>query len=167
MDSILRGEAEYLDVHSNTPQYFLDSSFDSLEIIGHGIDITETKGIKELIERSGESLEMRCFTVDERSTYESGAQRIQYFAGRLAAKGAVLKALDKKNSENISWLDIEIKRLPTGGASVVLHGKCQQIAVGLGITQWFVSISHESYYAAASAIALGRYDKQTSLFSLR
>ncbi|MEM9903524.1 MAG: holo-ACP synthase [Cyanobacteria bacterium P01_D01_bin.44] len=167
MDSILRVEAGYLEVNNNIPQNLLNSKLDSLEVIGHGIDITETRGIKELIERFGESLEMRCFTVDERGTYESGAKRIEYFAGRLAAKEAVLKALGKKRSENASWLDIEIRRLPTGRPSVVLYGKCQQIAVGLGITKWLVSISHESSYAAASVIALGRYDKQSSLFSLR
>ena len=155
MDNILRVETGYLEVNSNTPQYFLNSRLNPLEIIGHGIEITETKVIKGLIEQSGESLEMRWFTVDERSTYKSGARRIEYLAGRLAAKGAVLKALGKKRGENAAWLDIEIKRLPTGEPSVVPHGKIQQLAAGLSITKWFVSISHESSYAAASVIALG------------
>ncbi|MEO1348585.1 MAG: holo-ACP synthase [Cyanobacteria bacterium J06635_15] len=167
MDSIWGAEAGYLEVNDSIPQNLLNSRLDSLEVIGHGIDITETKRIKELIERAEEFLEMRCFTVGERSAYESCTKRIEYFAGRLAAKGAVLKALGKERSENAAWLDIEIKRLSTGGPSVVLHGNYQQLAVGLGITKWLVSISHESSYAAAIAIALGRYDKQSSLFSLK
>ncbi|MFG6101416.1 holo-ACP synthase [Leptothoe sp. EHU-05/26/07-4] len=155
MDSILRVEAASLGSNSSPPQCSPNSRLDSLDIIGHGIGITETQGIKKLIERSEDSLEMRCFTVDERSTYKSGARRIEYFAGRLAAKGAVLEVLDQKRCEKTSWLDIEIKRLSMGGPSVMLYGKFQQIAVGLGITKWLVSISHESSYAAASAIALG------------
>jgi holo-[acyl-carrier protein] synthase len=97
---------------------------------------------------------MECFTATERSTPALGAKRIEYLAGRFAAKEAILKALGIGNNPNISKLDIEIQRLPSGEPSVILHGKCQEIAAKLGIMQWFLSISHTPSYAAASAIAL-------------
>ena len=144
-----------LEVDEKTPQGLPISESDSLKIIAHGIEIVETTCIKELIEQSGECFEMGCFTVGERNTYESGTKRIEYFAGRFAAKEAVLKALGKKRSEDTSWLDIEVKRLPTGKPSIVLHGQCREMAAKLGITKWLLSISHTASYAAASVLALG------------
>jgi holo-[acyl-carrier protein] synthase len=125
------------------------------QLIGHGIEIVETTRIQELVEQSGKQFEMECFTATERSTPALGAKRIEYLAGRFAAKEAILKALGIGNNPNISKLDIEIQRLPSGKPSVVLRGKCQEIAEELGIKQWLLSISHTSSYAAASAIALG------------
>ena len=125
------------------------------KIVGHGIDIVETRRIQELVERLGEHFEMECFTATERSMSALGAKRIEYLAGRFAAKEAVIKALGTGWSQGISRLEIEIQRLPSGEPSVVLHGECQEIAEELGITQWLLSISHTSSYAAASAIALG------------
>lgn len=122
--------------------------------VSHGIDIVETRRIQELIEQSEKQFEMECFTATERNTPPLGAKRIEYLAGRFAAKKAVLKALAIGNNPNISKLDIEIQRLPSGAPSVILYGKCQKIAAKLGITQWFLSISHTPSYAAASAIAL-------------
>jgi holo-[acyl-carrier protein] synthase len=126
-----------------------------MNIIGHGIDIIEIKDIRQLIERSGEHFEKRCFTETEYSNAGSDANRIQYLAGRFAAKEAVLKAIGTGWSQGISWTDIEIQRLPTGRPSVVLSGRCQEIATELGITMWLLSISHTPSYAVASAIAVG------------
>ncbi len=124
------------------------------KLIGHGIEIVETTHIRERLERSGEQFEMECFTAIERNTPPLGAKRIEYLAGRFAAKEAILKALGIGNNPNISKLDIEIQRLPSGEPSVILHGKCQDIATKFGITKWLLSISHTSSYATASAIAL-------------
>ena len=124
------------------------------KLIGHGIEIVETTRIRERLERSGEQFEMEYFTAIERNAPPLGAKRIEYLAGRFAAKEAILKALGIGNNPNISKLDIEIQRLPSGKPSVVLRGKCQEIAEELGIKQWLLSISHTSSYAAASAIAL-------------
>ena len=125
------------------------------KLIGHAIEIVEITRIRELLERSGEQFEMECFTATERTTPALGAKPIEYLAGRFAAKRAILKALGMERNQDISWLDIEIQRLKSGEPSVILHGKCQDIATELGIKQWLLSISHTSSYAAASAIALG------------
>jgi holo-[acyl-carrier protein] synthase len=112
------------------------------KLIGHGIEIVETTRIQELVEQSGKQFEMECFTATERSTPALGAKRIEYLAGRFAAKEAVIKVLGMAKNQDISWLDIEIQRLKSGEPSVVLHGKCQDIAEQLGITKWLLSISH-------------------------
>lgn len=132
------------------------SELANTKVVGHGIEIVETTRIQELVERSGEHFEMECFTAIERSTSALGAKRIEYLAGRFTAKEAVIKALGVQNNQSISRLDIEIQRLPTGEPSVVLYGKCQEIAAELGITKWLLSISHTSFYAAASAICVSQ-----------
>ncbi|MBW4677064.1 MAG: holo-ACP synthase [Desmonostoc geniculatum HA4340-LM1] len=126
-----------------------------LSIVGYGIDIVAIPHIKELIEQGSENFAIRCFTATESNTSITSVNRIQYLAGRFVAKEAVLKALGRASNQDCSWLDIEIQRLSTGEPSVVLYGKCQNLAATLGVEKWLVSISHTSSYAAASAIALG------------
>ncbi|MCT7983107.1 holo-ACP synthase [Laspinema sp. A4] len=134
-----------------------------MDIIGYGIDIVETKRIKKIIERFGSRFEARCFTGKECFTAECSMNRVQYFTGRFAAKEAVLKALGTGWTQGISWTDIEIERLSTGKPVVVLYGRCQEIAADLGVTTWFLSISHTDSYAVASAIALGSMLDQADL----
>ena len=49
--------------------------------------------------------------------------------------------------------DAEVMREPSGRPAVVLHGRCLEIARELSIDQWWVSISHISTHAIASAIS--------------
>ncbi|NEO31117.1 MAG: holo-[acyl-carrier-protein] synthase [Symploca sp. SIO3C6] len=144
-----------LEVDESALQGSPISESDSLKIIGHGLEIVETTYIKELVEQLGESFERRYFTVSECNAYESGDKRIQYLAGRFAAKKAILNTLGKEGGKDTSFLDIEVKRLPTGQPSVLLHGQCLEIATKFGITKWLLSISHTFSYAAASVFALG------------
>lgn len=126
-----------------------------MNIIGHGIDIVEVKGIKKLLQLPEEHFETRCFTSIERSKSSLGTNRIQYFAGRFAAKEAVFKALGTGWSQGTAWTDIEIQQLPSGQPSVVLYNRCKDIAAEMGINSWLLSISHTNSYATASAIAIG------------
>ena len=143
-----------LKIDRNPPQELLTSESDNPNIIGHGIEIVEISYIEELIEQSPKPFEMQYFTLRERDTARFTAHPIQYLAGRFVAKKAVFTALGQGWSQGISFLDIEVQRLPSGAPSVVLDGKCQKIAVTLGISKWLLSISHTSFYAIASAIAI-------------
>ena len=136
--------------HSN----FLAKSH--MNFIGHGIDIVEIERIKNLLEKLGSSYEIRCFTEIELITAKSNVNCIQFLAGRFAAKEAIIKALGTGWSQGIAPTDIEIQRLSTGQPSVILYGKCQEIASELGVVTWLLSISHTTSYAVASAIALGK-----------
>ena len=126
-----------------------------MNFIGHGIDIVEIERIKNLLEKLGSSYEIRCFTEIERITAKSNANRIHFLAGRFAAKEAIIKVLGTGWSQEIALTDIEIQRLSTGQPTIVLYGKCREIASELGILKWLLSISHTDLIAVASAIALG------------
>jgi holo-[acyl-carrier protein] synthase len=141
-------------VCGHTSQHSQTSNVET--IVGHAIEIVEVSRIKHLLEDSARNFESELFTAVERNTSRSDSNRIQYFAGRLAAKEAVLKVLGRGSHLDISRREIEVQRLATGEPCIILHHQCQEIAARLTITQWFLSISHVSSYAAASAIALSK-----------
>ena len=123
-----------------------------MPIVGHGIDIVETARIARLIADHGERFLCRCFTKPEQVYAAGHARRIELLAGRFAAKEAILKVLGTGWSNGIAWTDVEILRRPSGAPTVVMYGRCKQLAEELGIDQWWVSISHISTHATASAI---------------
>lgn len=116
----------------------------------HSLQVLEIQPFKDLLEQEGENLIQQHYTNIERSVSDTGKRRIQYLAGRWAAKKAIVNILGQDNRRSHFWLDIEILRLPTGQPSVRLLGQYQQEAIRLGIKKWLLSISHTSTYAVAS-----------------
>ncbi len=126
-----------------------------MNIIGHGIDIVEIRRIAGLIDRCTEDFLEATFSANERKEAESLETATAFFAGRFAAKEAVVKALGTGLFGDIAWTDVEILRQPTGAPNVCLFGGALAVAQSLGVTRWLVSISHDESHAVASAIALG------------
>jgi holo-[acyl-carrier protein] synthase len=126
-----------------------------MQILGHGIDIVETDRIDRMIEDHGDRFLERVFTAGERAYCDKGRDRVLHYAGRFAAKEAVLKALGTGWAEGIAWTDVEVVRLPSGPPQVELTGRALEIAQDRGISQWYLSISHIATHATASAIAEG------------
>jgi holo-[acyl-carrier protein] synthase len=126
-----------------------------MPILGHGIDIVETRRIADLLENHGERFLERCFTPAEREyCYRNTRRHIEHLAGRFAAKEAVLKVLGTGWRGGIAWTDIEILPEPSGQPKIRLSGECLKIAKKLGISRWHVSISHIETHATASAIGM-------------
>lgn len=126
-----------------------------MSILGHGIDLVRIDRIADMLSRHGEHFLNRCFTPDEQTYCHDHAEPAQHFAGRFAAKEAVLKALGTGWRGQIAWTDIEVLRDGAGRPSIRLDGQCALIAGQIGIKQWHISISHAGDYATASAIAEG------------
>ena len=124
-----------------------------MNVIGHGISLIDVRQINEINRQEGQCLEKHCLTTIERELARLRLKRVQFLAGRIAAKKAVVRALGQE-SKSISWLEIEIQRLPTGEPMVVLYGTTLKVATELGIDKWLIGITHTSAYATASAIAL-------------
>ena len=127
-----------------------------MNVIAHGIDLVETSRIAEMLDEHGGRFVERCFTPSERAYADDGTRRrAERYAARFAAKEAVLKAIGTGWRDGISWQDVEVRRSPMGEPSIVLTGKCAEVASGLGIIDWRCSLSHTDMYAVASVIALG------------
>lgn len=130
-----------------------------MTIVGHGIDLVETSRIAQMVAEHGERFLQRCFTEQEqRYAAANPARQAEHLAGRFAAKEAVLKALGTGWSGGIAWTDVEVVRQASGRPSILLHGRCADLARQQGITQWLLTISHVRSHAMASAIAVGPGD---------
>jgi holo-[acyl-carrier protein] synthase len=115
-----------------------------------------------MIERHGELFVDRVYTPLEIEYCRSRRMATQHFAGRWAAKEAVLKALGTGWRRGISWRDIEVKNGPGGRPQAFLKGGTQEIAEKMGIHCILVSISHCRSHATAFAVAL---DEMPSTFT--
>lgn len=120
-----------------------------------GADIVECLRIAQMIERHGELFINRVYTPYEIQYCQSRKQSTQHFAGRWAAKEAVLKALGTGWVKGISWRDVEVQNNGGGKPSIVLHGGALAVAKQLGVGEMLISISHCRSHATAYALALG------------
>ncbi len=126
-----------------------------MTITGIGTDIVECLRIAQMIERHGELFISRVYTQHEIEYCQSRRQATQHFAGRWAAKEAVLKALGTGWRRGISWRDVEIRNLRSGLPTVALYGGAKDYMEQNGIARIMITISHCRSHATAQAIAIG------------
>ncbi|HTN77417.1 MAG TPA: holo-ACP synthase [Pirellulaceae bacterium] len=125
-----------------------------MNIIGIGTDIVEVLRIAQMIERHGELFLGRVFTPHEIEYCTARKAATQHYAGRWAAKEAVLKALGTGWSQGISWLDIEVRNEPGGKPLIRLGGGAREECEKLRIAEMHISISHCRSHATAYALAV-------------
>lgn len=126
-----------------------------MNVIGIGTDIVECLRIAQMIERHGELFISRVYTPAEIDYCSVRKAATQHYAGRWAAKEAILKTLGTGWAKGISWRDAEILPNRAGQPQVTLHGGALAVADKLGIQQVQVTISHCRSHATAFAIACG------------
>ena len=127
-----------------------------MEILGIGTDIVECPRIGKMIEQHGELFLRRIYTDREIRYCQSRKHAIEHFAGRWAAKEAILKAMGTGRSRGIAWTAHRGAQRP--GRPPAGHGlrRGPRGGAGAGIGEILVSISHCRTYATAHAMALGR-----------
>jgi holo-[acyl-carrier protein] synthase len=125
-----------------------------MEIVGLGTDIVECVRIRKMIEDHGEMFLRRVYTDREIRYCQSRRQSAEHFAGRWAAKEAVLKALGTGWRRGISWRDIEIRNDPSGQPKVAVRGEAKEIAKRMRLQNILITISHCRQFATAYALAV-------------
>ncbi len=125
-----------------------------MEIVGIGTDIVEVVRIGQMIEKHGELFLERVFTAREIRYCQGRKHAIEHYAGRWAAKEAVLKCLGTGWSKGISWTDIEVRNDLGGAPRIYLGGGARDQADVLGISDIWITLSHSRAYATANAIAV-------------
>ncbi len=125
-----------------------------MTVIGIGTDIVECLRIAQMIERHGELFLTRVFTPREIEYCSSRKAATQHYAGRWAAKEAILKALGTGWSRGIRWLDMEIRNDAAGKPTVALGGGAREQCERLGVGNLLISISHCRSHATALAVAV-------------
>ena len=110
-----------------------------------GNDLVEVSRILALINKIGQKFLDRIYTKTEQDYCQSKSIPQMHYAGRFAAKEAVMKALKSSGlHEPIPFKSIEIRSGDNGEPIVDLHFPCNG--------QCRVSISHTNDHAIASAI---------------
>ena len=127
-----------------------------MEILGIGTDIIECPRIGKMIEQHGELFLRRVYTEREIRYCQARTHAIEHFAGRWAAKEAILKAIGTGRGHGIAWTHIEVRNGHGGQPKVLVCGAARETAKERGIGDILVSISHCRTYATAYALALGR-----------
>ncbi|MDQ0999803.1 holo-[acyl-carrier protein] synthase [Neobacillus niacini] len=111
-------------------------------IKGIGIDIIELSRIEEIVTRQRKLID-RILTDNEKQTFEQlpDRRKIEFLAGRFAAKEAYSKAAGTGIGNELSFLDIEIETDSLGKPYIVKPD-----------TNGFLSISHSREYAVAQVV---------------
>jgi len=128
-------------------------------IIGCGIDLVKIERIEKIIKKWGDNFVLRIFTSLEKEYCEKKKNnKYQSYAGKFAAKEALLKALGLGLRE-ANWKEIEIKNDELGQPIIDTSGKLKNIASTKGVSRYFISISHTKEYAIAQVILEGLFNK--------
>ena len=117
-----------------------------LMISGIGVDTIELYRIEKLINRNKRFVN-RILTLDELSLYENlkGRRKVEFLAGRFAAKEAISKALGSGIGKHFSWHSVSILQKKSGAPHIVWnHNRCPKNV--------HISITHSDTLAIAYVI---------------
>ena len=130
-----------------------------LLIIGCGIDLVKIERIKKIIKKWGDNFTSRVFTLLEKEYCEKKkGSKYQSYAGKFAAKEALLKALGL-GLRGANWKETETINDELGQPIIGTSGKLKNIASTRGVSKYFITISHTKEYAIAQVILEGTLDK--------
>ena len=125
-----------------------------LSVKGVGVDLIRINRVAGVYRRRPERFLKRIFTEKEISLLLKRNNPVSSIASRFAAKEAVSKALGCGIGA-VQWRDIEILADARGKPEVYLQGEAARWAGSHGITGVLVSMSHDTPFALAEAIAYG------------
>lgn len=125
-----------------------------MNLLGIGIDVVEVDRIGSSMDEFGEKFVQRIFTQAEQDYCASQKRPAIHYAARFAAKEAIAKAFGTGIGKEISWLDMEILRQPSGEPTVLMSGGGGEFAKKLKVVDIKISLTHAEHYAAANAVVL-------------
>lgn len=125
-----------------------------MNIFGIGIDVVEVERISSSMDEFGERFAQKIFTESERNYCDGHKNPAIHYAARFAAKEAIAKAMGTGIGKELAWLDIEIRRLPSGEPEVFLFGSGAAFAKRHKVREIKISLTHAQHYAAANAVVL-------------
>ncbi|MDP1835769.1 MAG: holo-ACP synthase [Chlamydiales bacterium] len=118
-------------------------------IKGLGSDIIAVERITKALERHGDRFLDTVFTEREVAYCRRYQEADRHFAGRFAAKEAVVKSLGTGFRQGITFVDIEVINDGYGKPEIHLSKKAAET---IGPGRFLITISHCHSYATATAI---------------
>ena len=129
----------------------MNYAFTGCVMFGIGTDIVEIKRIKKILTLYPNKFPVKILGDAELGLFNSRPKKVEFIAGRFAAKEAILKALGT-GLRNCSWADITIINDDLGKPQVSLSGNLMTMAKANAIKQVHISISHGVEFAVAFCI---------------
>lgn len=120
-------------------------------LIGLGVDSVDVDRFRLVLARTPR-LRTRVFTAAELEYAAMQRDPTQRLAARFAAKEATMKALGVGLGE-VRLVDIEVSRQPSGAPRLRLHRGAEALAETLGVSRWWLSMSHTDLVATAVVVA--------------
>lgn len=124
-------------------------------IIGIGTDLVVISRIQRLVDLHGDRFLLRIFTERERAECLRRKRSGEALALRWAAKEAVMKALGTGYREGVIFHDIEVFHHPSGRPDLRFTGPTAERARALGMTNAFVTLTHDGDLALAVVVLEG------------
>ncbi|HTG00559.1 MAG TPA: holo-ACP synthase [Nitrospirota bacterium] len=120
-------------------------------IAGIGIDLVKISRLDKAGKNHGGFLE-RVFTEREREYCSKMKFPAQHYAGRFAAKEALLKAIGTGMSGGVKWTEMEVLHGDGGGPVVNVSGRVRDLLDLKGVKHIFLSYTHDDGYAVAQVV---------------
>lgn len=120
---------------------------------GVGVGMLEVARVERAMERRP-SFAKRVFSDEERSRGKRAVRPAQRYAAYLAARAAVLRALDAGPDDGVGRRDISVSWDTAGRPVAVLSGRAAELASGRGVREVALSLSLTHEVAVANAVAM-------------
>ena len=124
------------------------------DVKGVGVDLAQIPRLRRVVERWDDRFLRRVFTDDEIAYCRRRRDPIPHLAARFAAKEATLKALGTGLSMGVNWRELEVRRERGQAPTMVLSGRCREIAESKGGRRVLLSLTHDGEYAMAQAMLI-------------
>ena len=124
-----------------------------MALAGIGVDMLEIARMQHALDEKPYFIR-RLFTEDERMYCEHTARPAEHYAGRFAAREAVLKALGLGFGNGVGIGDVSVVRDDSGRPHALLAGRAAEVAREQGVREVALSISHTHDVAVANAVSV-------------
>lgn len=124
-----------------------------MALAGIGVDMLEIARMQHALDERPYFIR-RLFTEDERMYCEHTARPAEHYAGRFAAREAVLKALGLGFGNGVGIGDVSVVRDDSGRPHALLASRAAEVAREQGVREVALSISHTHDVAVANAVAV-------------
>ena len=123
-------------------------------VLGIGVDLTQMPRMRRVVARWDERFLQRVFTEHEIAYCRRRRDPIPHLAARFAAKEATLKALGTGLRMGVNWRELEVRRERGQAPTMVLSGRCREIAESKGGRRVLLSLTHDGDDAMAQAMLI-------------
>jgi len=121
-----------------------------MAVIGLGMDVCSVERVARILDGpNGARFRERVYTPAEIATCEPRSDRATAYAGRFAAKEALVKALGAP--PGIRWQDMEVVKASSGAPAFALSGVAGR-EVAARRARVLLALTHDAGVAAASVI---------------